>query len=101
MISMNIAFYSAATGMIAQQGGMNVTANNIANVNTVGYKELFNYLDGQWDLPAAVARIAKNTRVYAKKQLTWLKRDASVIWLDPHADNIADAVLCHAGVIAG
>ena len=74
---------------------------HLNSLNTVGYKELFNYLDGQWDLPAAVARIAKNTRVYAKKQLTWLKRDASVIWLDPHADNIADAVLCHAGVIAG
>lgn len=74
---------------------------HLNSLNTVGYKELFNYLDGQWDLPAAGARIAKNTRVYAKKQLTWLKRDASVIWLDPHADNIADAVLCHAGVIAG
>lgn len=37
---MNIAFYSATTGMIAQQGGMDVTANNIANVNTVGYKAL-------------------------------------------------------------
>ena len=74
---------------------------HLNSLNTVGYKELFNYLDGQWDLPAAVARIAKNPRVYAKKQLTWLKRDASVIWLDPHADNIADAVLCHAGVIAG
>lgn len=37
---MNIAFYSAATGMIAQQDGMNVIANNIANVNTVGYKAL-------------------------------------------------------------
>ena len=37
---MNIAFYSARTGMIAQQGGMDVTANNIANVNTVGYKAL-------------------------------------------------------------
>lgn len=74
---------------------------HLNSLNTVGYKELFNYLDGQWDLPAAMARIAKNTRVYAKKQLTWLKRDASVIWLDPHADNIADAVLCHAGVIAG
>lgn len=37
---MNIAFYSARTGMIAQQDGMNVTANNIANVNTVGYKAL-------------------------------------------------------------
>lgn len=43
-------------------------------LNTVGYKELFAYLDGDMDLPTAVARIAKNTRVYAKKQLTWLSR---------------------------
>ena len=43
-------------------------------LNTVGYKELFAYFDGAFDLPAAVARIAKNTRVYAKKQLTWLAR---------------------------
>lgn len=53
------------------------------SLNTVGYKELFAYLDGQWDLATAVARIQKNTRVYAKKQLTWLRRDPSVIWLDP------------------
>ncbi len=53
------------------------------SLNTVGYKELFAYLDGQWDLATAVARIQKNTRVYAKKQLTWLHRDPSVIWLDP------------------
>lgn len=53
------------------------------SLNTVGYKELFAYLDGQWDLATAVARIQKNTRVYAKKQLTWLRRDPSVIWLHP------------------
>lgn len=53
------------------------------SLNTVGYKELFAYLDGQWDLATAVARIQKNTRVYAKKQMTWLRRDTSVIWLDP------------------
>lgn len=53
------------------------------SLNTVGYKELFAYLDGEWDLATAVARIQKNTRVYAKKQLTWLRRDPSVIWLDP------------------
>lgn len=53
------------------------------SLNTVGYKELFAYLDGQWDLATAVARIQKNTRVYAKKQMTWLRRDPSVIWLDP------------------
>lgn len=53
------------------------------SLNTVGYKELFAYLDGQWDLATAVARIQKNTRVYAKKQMTWLRRDPSVIWVDP------------------
>lgn len=44
-------------------------------LNTVGYKEMFAYFDGLMDLPTAVARIQKNTRVYAKKQLTWLRRD--------------------------
>lgn len=51
------------------------------SLNTVGYKELFAFFDGLWDLPTAVARIQKNTRVYAKKQLTWLRRDADVRWL--------------------
>lgn len=43
-------------------------------LNTVGYKELFSFFDGEYDLPTAIARIQKNTRVYAKKQLTWLAR---------------------------
>lgn len=43
-------------------------------LNTVGYKELFAHLDGQMTLPVAIERIKKNTRVYAKKQLTWLAR---------------------------
>ena len=43
-------------------------------LNTVGFKELFAYFDGTMDLSTATARIAKNTRVYAKKQLTWLAR---------------------------
>lgn len=54
---------------------------HLNSLNTVGYKELFAYFDGLMDLETAVARIKKNTRVYAKKQLTWLKRDKSVIWL--------------------
>ncbi len=48
------------------------------SLNTVGYKELFAYFDGAMYLDTAVARIAKNTRVYAKKQLTWLAKDPSV-----------------------
>lgn len=62
-------------------------------LNTVGYKEMFAYLDGKWDLAAATARMAKNTRVYAKKQLTWLRRDPSVVWLDPHGGDAASKII--------
>lgn len=51
-------------------------------LNTVGYKELFRVLDGEWPLDMAVERIKKNTRVYAKKQMTWFLRDPSIHWLD-------------------
>lgn len=53
------------------------------SLNTVGYKEMFAYFDGVMPYDVAVPRIAKNTRVYAKKQLTWLRRDPSVVRLDP------------------
>lgn len=62
-------------------------------LNTVGYKEMFAWLDGKWNLATAVARMAKNTRVYAKKQLTWLKRDPDVVWLDPHSPSPADEIM--------
>lgn len=51
------------------------------SLNTVGYKELFAMFDGEMDRTTAIARIGKNTRVYAKKQLTWLKRDPSVTYI--------------------
>ena len=52
-------------------------------LNTVGYKELFNYIDGVWTLDEAVERIKGNTRRYARKQLTWFKRDEQVRWFHP------------------
>jgi tRNA dimethylallyltransferase len=52
-------------------------------LNTVGYKEMFNVLDGTWELPMAIERIKKNTRVYAKKQMTWFKHDQSIAWFHP------------------
>ena len=52
-------------------------------LNTVGYKELFNYFDGVWDLSEAVERIKGNTRRYARKQLTWFKRDTQMRWFHP------------------
>ena len=57
-------------------------------LNTVGYKELFNYLDGLWTLEEAIERIKGNTRRYARKQLTWFKRDPQMRWF--HPDDRAD-----------
>ena len=52
-------------------------------LNTVGYKEMFAYLDGIWSLDEAVERMKGNTRRYARKQLTWFKRDPMVRWFSP------------------
>ena len=53
-------------------------------LNTVGYKELFHYLDGEWELPFAIEKIKKNTRDYAKKQMTWFAHDNSILWFHPN-----------------
>lgn len=52
------------------------------SLNTVGYKELFHYFDGDWELDFALEKISRNSRVYAKKQMTWFKKDADVTWVD-------------------
>ena len=52
-------------------------------LNTVGYKELFRYLDGEWELPLAIEKIKKNTRDYAKKQMTWFAHDNEIQWFHP------------------
>ena len=52
-------------------------------LNTVGYKELFDYVDGRWPLEEAVERIKGNTRRYARKQLTWYKKDEQIRWFHP------------------
>ncbi len=58
-------------------------------LNTVGYKELFTYLDGIWSLEEAIERIKGNTRRYARKQLTWYKKDEQIRWFHPDdKDNI-------------
>lgn len=79
-------------GFVEEARAAFAVAGNANSLNTVGYKELKKYIDGEWDLATAVARIAKNTRVYAKKQLTWLRRDNDVHWLDPSADLFPQAL---------
>lgn len=52
-------------------------------LNTVGYKEMFAYLDGTWTLDEAIERMKGNTRRYARKQLTWFRRDTEMQWFHP------------------
>lgn len=60
-------------------------------LNTVGYKELFTYLDGDWELDLAVEKIKTNTRRYAKRQMTWFRKDKDIHWFSP--DNIEEIVV--------
>ncbi len=53
-------------------------------LNTVGYSELFDYFDGKTDLTSAVAMIKQNTRRFAKRQLTWFRRDENTAWFQPN-----------------
>ena len=53
---------------------------NLNALNTVGYKELFNYFDGEWSLEFAISEIKKNTRRFSKRQLTWFKKDENTTW---------------------
>ena len=55
-------------------------------LNTVGYKELFNYLNGEWSLEFAISEIKKNTRRFAKRQLTWFKKNEDTLWFDYQTD---------------
>ena len=56
------------------------------SLNTVGVKELLKVLDGEWELNFALDRLRKNTRVYAKKQMTWFKKDDSIHWFHPEQE---------------
>lgn len=55
-------------------------------LQTVGYRELFKYLEGEWTLDFAISEIKKNTRRFAKRQLTWFKKNEQTIWVDYQAD---------------
>jgi tRNA dimethylallyltransferase len=57
-------------------------------LNTVGYKEMFQYFDGVIPLEEAIRQIQSNSRRYARKQLTWYKRDAEMQWFNP--ENITE-----------
>ncbi len=58
------------------------------SLNTVGYKEIFNYLNGEWTLAFALDKIKQNSRIYSRKQMTWFKRDKDIRWF--HPDDVAE-----------
>ncbi|MDE6277121.1 MAG: tRNA (adenosine(37)-N6)-dimethylallyltransferase MiaA [Muribaculaceae bacterium] len=68
-----------------------IAGEDANSLNTVGYRELHDYFSGEKSLEEVVEKIARNTRVYAKKQLTWLRRDPSVVWLE--REGAADAIV--------
>jgi tRNA dimethylallyltransferase len=71
---------------------------HLNSLQTVGYRELFAHFDGEYDLPRAIELIQQNTRHYAKRQLTWFRRDPQIHWLNANDDyeknsTIIDALL--------
>lgn len=64
------------------------TSRHLNALNTVGYKELFSYFDGTISLEEAIRQIQRNTRIYARKQLTWWKRDESIHWFHPSNEEL-------------
>ena len=55
-------------------------------LQTVGYRELFKYFEGDWNLDFAISEIKKNTRRFAKRQLTWFKKNEAIIWVGYQTD---------------
>lgn len=71
-----------------------VNHRNLQPLNTVGYKELFKFIDGELNLETAVSLIKRNTRRYAKRQLTWFRRDECCVWIDyDSTDNMIQNIL--------
>lgn len=71
---MNEGFLDEVKGLQSKQ--------KLNALNTVGYKELIKFLDNEWTLDFAVSEIKKNTRRFAKRQLTWFKRNTDTLWFD-------------------
>lgn len=64
---------------------------HLNSLNTVGYKELFKYMDGEWEKEFAIEKIKQNSRIYSRKQMTWFKRDKDIFWINLTEQNIESA----------
>jgi tRNA dimethylallyltransferase len=73
-----------SAGLI-EEARANYAFRRLNALNTVGYKELFEFLDGRCSLDEAVEKIKINTRRYAKRQMTWFRKDPEIIWMKPES----------------
>jgi tRNA dimethylallyltransferase len=64
-----------------------VAFKNLNALQTVGYREIFEHLEGKYDRVEAVRLLKRNSRRYAKRQLTWFKRDEEITWFKPNQLN--------------
>jgi len=69
-------------------------------LQTVGYKELFGYLNGERDLATAIDLIKRNTKQYARRQMTWFKKDTACQWMAPDAEEIIKSLKSHKHLIS-
>lgn len=76
-------------GLLEEVRGL-MEYRNLNALQTVGYSEIFDFLDGTMTLPQAVEKIKINTRHYAKRQMTWFKKDDSIQWIIPGHDNFEE-----------
>ena len=65
---------------------------NLNSLNTVGYKEIIQHLDGEFSLERAIDLIKRNTRHYAKRQLTWFRKDKRIQWFDVKESSDLDRI---------
>ena len=73
-----------------------VPYKHLNSLQTVGYKELFDYIEGNIDLDTAISLIKQNTRRFAKRQLTWFRRDEEIEWFEPEQfDEIINTIKKH------
>ena len=73
--------YMMEAGLLGEVRSL-IPFQHLNALQTVGYTELFEYLNGKSDLPDAISRIKQNTRHYAKRQMTWFRKNASIRWLE-------------------
>ena len=81
-----------AMGLLAEAEGL-YPYNDNKNLQTVGYTELFEYMDGKCTLQEAIEKIKQHTRNYAKRQMTWFTKDKEIKWFSADDRDVVEKIL--------